>query len=178
MGSCRVHNFVAQSERIGLPHRDGACVTSPYCGGQEPLFLAAARILRRNSRRQLSLAFPSASGCWLLGRGLRRRSARCRRSPQLAFFLGLLAVFPLGGFLPSGARCRAADDRRRPAAFRDSGQDEVDVTAHVIREGLIRDSPYGGKQESVDVESEQLRLGDRVLREPIGIRLDHLQQAD
>ena len=39
-----------------------------------------------------------------------------------------------------------------------TGETSVDVIAHVIREGLIRDSPYGGKQESVDVESEQLRL--------------------
>ena len=44
-----------------------------------------------------------------------------------------------------------------------TGQDEVEVTAHVIREGIIRDGLYGGKQESVDLQSEQLRLGDRVL---------------
>ena len=25
-----------------------------------------------------------------------------------------------------------------------------------MREGLLRDSPYGGKQESVDVETEEL----------------------
>ncbi len=52
-----------------------------------------------------------------------------------------------------------------------SGEHGVDVTAHVIREGLIRPSPYGGKQESVDVETEEMRLGDYILREPVGIRL-------
>ena len=45
------------------------------------------------------------------------------------------------------------------------------LSAHVIREGLIRDSPYGGKQESVDVESEQLRLGDSQISTAVGIRL-------
>ena len=35
----------------------------------------------------------------------------------------------------------------------------------------MRDSPYGGKQESVDVTTEQLRLGDRVLHAAVGIRL-------
>ena len=42
----------------------------------------------------------------------------------------------------------------------------------------MRDSPYGGKQESVDVETEQTALGDNgVLTTPVGIRLTHLQQA-
>ena len=41
----------------------------------------------------------------------------------------------------------------------------------MTREGIVRDGAYGGKQESVDVESEELQLGDRLLREPIGIRL-------
>jgi competence protein ComEC len=45
------------------------------------------------------------------------------------------------------------------------------VTAYVIREGLVRNSPYGGKQESVDVTAERLQLGDRVLNAAVGIRL-------
>ncbi len=40
-----------------------------------------------------------------------------------------------------------------------------------IREGLVRDSRYGGRQESVDVRTERLQQGDRVLDAPIGIRL-------
>ena len=93
-----------------------------------------------------------------------------RRSPQLAFFLGVLAVLPLGGFYLQ------ARDASQPAIAENlqsfgSGEHGVDVTAHVIREGLIRPSPYGGKQESVDVETEEMRLGDYILREPVGIRL-------
>ena len=93
-----------------------------------------------------------------------------RRSPQLAFFCALLAVAPLGGLYLQ------ARDAAQPTIVADlqpfgTGEDEVDVTAHVIREGIIRDSPYGGRQESVDVESEELRLGDHLMREPAGIRL-------
>ena len=72
---------------------------------------------------------------------------------------------------------------RRPTVVEDlqpfgTGEDVVDVTAHVIREGLIRDSPYGGKQESVDVETEQMRLDDRVLSRARRHSPDDLQQAE
>lgn len=93
-----------------------------------------------------------------------------KRSPQLAFFLGLIAMFPLGAFylqVYDAAQTTIADNLQ----VYGTGQSEVEITAYVFREGLIRDSPYGGKQESVDIESDELRLGDRVLHEPIGIRL-------
>ena len=88
----------------------------------------------------------------------------------MAFFCGLLAVLPLGAFYLQ------ARDAAQPVIVENlqvfgTGDDEVDVTAHVLREGLIRDSPYGGKQESVDVEAEQMRIGDYMLREPVGVRL-------
>ena len=41
--------------------------------------------------------------------------------------------------------------------------------ARVVREGVVRDSPDGGKQKSVDVEAEQLSTGDGVLSAPVGI---------
>ena len=44
----------------------------------------------------------------------------------------------------------------------------VDVVARVVREGIVRDSPDGGKPKSVDVEAEQLSTGDRVLSAPVG----------
>ena len=31
-----------------------------------------------------------------------------------------------------------------------------------MREGIVRDSPFGGKQESVDVETEELATGDMI----------------
>jgi predicted membrane metal-binding protein len=45
------------------------------------------------------------------------------------------------------------------------------VSAYVIREGLVRDGFYGGKQESVDVKTERLQLDERVLETAVGIRL-------
>ena len=109
---------------------------------------------------------------WLLGVVIALSAVgwSLRRSPQLGFALGLLAMLPLGGFYLQArdAAQPTLADNLQPFA---TGRDEIEVTAHVIREGLIRDSPYGGKQESVDVESEQLRLGGRVLNQPVGIRL-------
>jgi hypothetical protein len=51
------------------------------------------------------------------------------------------------------------------------GQDEVEMTAYVIREGLVREGQYGGKQESVDVKTERLQAGERVLDAAAGVRL-------
>ena len=52
-----------------------------------------------------------------------------------------------------------------------TGESTVEVIAHVTREGIVRDSPFGGKQESVDVETEELAAGDHLLSAPGGIRL-------
>ena len=94
----------------------------------------------------------------------------CRRSPQTAFALTLVALIPLGGFYlqTRDAAAPTITEDLQPFA---TGDDQVDVTAYVIREGLVRDSPYGGKQESVDVTTERLQLGDRVLNAAVGIRL-------
>jgi competence protein ComEC len=140
-----------------------------YCGGLEPVFLLAvafaAGILVANYLWRSPFV-------WIGGFCLALAAAAIslRRSPQLAFFFGLLAVMPLGSFYLQ------ASDAAQPAIVENlqpfgTGQDEVEVTAHVVREGLIRDSPYGGKQESVDVDAEEMRLGDRVLQSPVGIRL-------
>ena len=141
----------------------------PYCGGQEPLFLVAlafaAGILAANFLWR-------APFIWLAGIAVALAAAALslRRAPELAFFCGLLAVVPVG------ALYLQARDAAQPAIVADlqpfgAGEGEVDVTAHVVREGIIRDGSYGGKQESVDIESEELRLGDLVVREPVGIRL-------
>lgn len=140
-----------------------------YCGGSEPVFLAAlafaAGILAANYLWRSPFIWLGGFSLAIAGAAL-----SLRRSPQLAFAFGLLAVMPLGAFYLQ------ACDAAQPAIVGDlqpfgAGRDGIDVTAHVVREGLIRDSPYGGKQESVDVETEELRLGDQVLRQPAGIRL-------
>ncbi len=93
-----------------------------------------------------------------------------RRSPQVGFALALLAVVPLGGFYLQ------ARDAAEPAIAENlqqfaTGQNEVEVTAYVIREGLVRDGRYGGKQESVDVQVERLQRSDGALDAAVGLRL-------
>lgn len=45
------------------------------------------------------------------------------------------------------------------------------VTGHVVREGLVRDSPYGGKQESVDLQTEELATDGTTSTAKVGLRL-------
>ena len=141
----------------------------PSCGGQEPLFLAALAFSTGIVAANYLWRSPWV---WLAGFLFAAISAATalRRSPQLAFVLTLVATVPLGGFYLQ------ARDAAQPAIAANlqpfaTGEREVSVIAHVMREGLVRDSPYGGKQESIDIESEQLQVGDRLLTEPVGIRL-------
>ncbi len=143
--------------------------SKPYCGGQEPIFLAAlafsagivaANYLWRSPYIWLAGFLIAATGAALA----------LRRSPQTGFTLALAAMLPLGAFYlqaRDAAQVTVAENLQ-PFA---TGEASVDVVAHVIREGLIRDSPYGGKQESVDVETEQLRLENGQLSTQVGIRL-------
>ncbi len=140
-----------------------------YCGGKEPVFLAAlafsAGIVAANYLWRAPHSWLVACLVALLGAAF-----FFRRSPQVAFGLALLALIPLGGFYLQArdAAVPTISENLQPFA---TGDDPVDVTAYVIREGLVRDSPYGGKQESVDVETERLQMGDRVLNTAVGIRL-------
>ncbi|MGC2111969.1 MAG: ComEC/Rec2 family competence protein [Candidatus Korobacteraceae bacterium] len=140
-----------------------------YCGGQEPVFLAAlafsagivaANYFWRSPFAWLAAFLVAAAGTAFF----------MRRSPQLGLATGLLCLMPLGGFYLQvrDAAQPTISENLQPFA---TGDEAVDVTAHVIREGLIRDSPYGGKQESVDVETERLQLADRTLNTAFGIRL-------
>lgn len=144
-------------------------LVKPYCGGQEPIFLAAVAFSAGIVAADYLWRSPFVwlAGFLICAVGI---ALSLRRTPQLAFSLWLLGMLPLGGFYLQArdAAQTAIADNLQPFA---TGQDEVAVTANVIREGLIRDSPYGGKQESVDVESEKLRLDNRQLSTPVGIRL-------
>ena len=80
-------------------------------------------------------------------------------------------MVPLGGFYLQArdAAQPTIAENLQPFA---TGDDQVDVTAYVIREGLVRDSPYGGKQESVDVdEPSSFGSATAVLNAAVGIRL-------
>ena len=140
-----------------------------YCGGKEPVFLAALAfsvgIIAANYLWRSPQSWLIACLVALLGAAF-----FYRRSPQVAFGLALVALIPLGGFYLQARDAAAPTIAENLQPFA-NGDDQVDVTAYVIREGLVRDSPYGGKQESVDVTAERLQLGDHVLNAAVGIRL-------
>src|SRR5271166_1156014 len=153
---------------------NAACTPAPagarlYCGGQEPIFVAAlafsSGIIAANYFWRSPFAWLAAFLAAVAGAAF-----FYRRSPQVTFALGLLAIISLGGFYLQArdAAEPAIAENLQPFA---GGQDEVEVTAYVIREGLVRDGSYGGKQESVDVETERLQLDQRVLETAVGIRL-------
>jgi competence protein ComEC len=139
-----------------------------YCGGREPAFVAAlafatgivvANLLWRPPQVWLIAFVFAAAGVVAL----------YRRAPSLAFPLAVLSLIPLGAlYLQLSDAAQVALPNLEAFA---TGEGTVEGTAHVMREGIVRDSPYGGKQESVDVETEQLETGGYRLSEPIGIRL-------
>ena len=151
------------------PQATNSRVSCPYCGGQEPIFLAAVAFSAGIVAADVLWRSPLV---WLAAFLVCAISAvvSLRRSSQLGFALWLLAVMPLGGFYLQSRDAAQTTVAQNLQPFA-TGQDEVDLTAHVIREGLVRDGAYGGKQESVDVESEQLRLNSRQMSTPVGIRL-------
>ena len=140
-----------------------------YCGGQEPVFvvalafsvgIVAANYLWRSPWAWLVAVLVTLAGAALF----------YRRATQVAFALALLAAVPLGGFYLQ------ARDAAQPSVTQilqpfATGQNEVEVTAYVIREGIVREGRYGGKQESVDVRTERLQQGERALDTTVGIRL-------
>ena len=96
-------------------------------------------------------------------------SALYRRAPSLAFPLAVLSLVPLGAFYLQTTDAAQVTPPNL-AAF-STGEGTVEVTAHVMREGIVRESPFGGKQESVDVETEELAISNYRVAAPIGIRL-------
>jgi competence protein ComEC len=140
-----------------------------YCGGHEPVFLVAVAfscgIIAANYFWRSPFAWLLAFFAAMVG-----ASIFYRHSPQIGFALALVGIVPLGGFYLQArdAAQPAIAENLQPFA---AGQDEVQLTAYIIREGLVREGRYGGKQESVDVRTERLQAGDRVLDAAVGIRL-------
>jgi competence protein ComEC len=139
-----------------------------YCGGKEPLFLAAiafasgivaANFVWRSPFVWLLVFSVSSIGAVLL----------LKRNPQLACPCILVAISGLGAFyLQAFDAAQSAPPNLQAFA---TGEGETTVIGHVIREGLVRDSPFGGKQESVDIETDELSTADRTSHARIGIRL-------
>ena len=147
-----------------------------YCGGREPLFIAAlafasgivvANYVWRPPLIWLIASVIAAAGVCALH----------RRASTFAFALAVLSLFPLGAFYLQVTDAAHVTPPNLEAFA--TGEGTVDVTAHVMREGIVRDSPFGGKQESVDVETEQLISGDHHSSAVVGIRLTiYTQRAE
>lgn len=156
----------ASSVPNGAAHSAG--LRPLYCGGQEPLFLSAlafasgiiaAGYLWRSPLVWLAACGFSGAGAFFLR----------KRNPQFSYPFLLIAIAACGAFYLQ-AHDAAQTTPPSVAAF-GTGEGEVLVTGHVIREGLVRASPYGGKQESVDLETEELALAGHISHAPIGVRL-------
>jgi len=147
-----------------------------YCGGREPLFIAAVvfacGIVVANYVWRPPLIWLIAAAIAAVG-----VVALDRRAPSPAFALAILSLLPLGAFYLQVTDASQVTPPNLDAYA--TGEGAVDVTAHVMREGIVRDSPFGGKQESVDVETEQLTSGDRQSSTSVGIRLTiYTQRAE
>ena len=139
-----------------------------YCGGREPLFIAAVAFAAGIVAANYVWCAPHI---WLIAAAVAAAGvcALHRRAPSLAFGFVILSLLPLGGFYLQVTDAAQVTPPNLEAFA--TGEGSVEVTAHVMREGIVRDSPFGGKQESVDVETEQLSSGDHQSSANVGIRL-------
>jgi competence protein ComEC len=91
-----------------------------------------------------------------------------RRRWWLAFFLALGALFFVGAL-----EIQLRDSQRPPGieilSFAD--RTETLVTAHVTREGEIREAGYGGLRETLDLETEEIASGPGLRQVHAGLRL-------
>jgi len=139
-----------------------------YCGGREPAFIAALAFATGIIVANYVWRAPHV---WLIASVIAAAGviALHRRAPSLAFALAILSLLPLGAFYLQVTDASQVTPPNLEAFA--TGEGAVDVTAHVMREGIVRDSPFGGKQESVDVETERLASGDCRSSASVGVRL-------
>jgi competence protein ComEC len=89
-----------------------------------------------------------------------------RRRPTAAFFVTLLSV------AMTGALAHEFRPTRGIAFPRGMTEGESVVVAHVIRDGVVQSGMFGGEQQSLDVETESVRLSDGAeFRQSMGLRL-------
>jgi hypothetical protein len=86
----------------------------------------------------------------------------------LAFPLALGTLFFVGAL---GIQLRASDQRPGTEILADADRSEVLVTAHVIREGEIREAGYEGVRETVDLETEKIASSHATRQVSAGLRL-------
>src|SRR5579863_2971633 len=97
----------------------------------------------------------SASGAYFL-----------RRRSRAAYALALAALFVTGALV---IQVRAPENQNSALAFAD-GRDVV-ITAHVIKEGNLRDHGRGDSQQRLDLETEQINTGNENFSVRFGIRV-------
>jgi competence protein ComEC len=89
-----------------------------------------------------------------------------RRRSTAADALALAALFVTGALM---MQVRAPENQNSAIAFAD-GRDAV-ITAHVIKEGNLRDHGRGDSQQRLDVETEQINTSDENFAVRVGIRV-------
>jgi len=90
------------------------------------------------------------------------------RRTWLAFPLALGALFLAGALAIQVHNSRPPSDDR---VLDFSGDEEVLVTGHVIRDGTVRVAGFGGVRQSVDVATEQITRQEKTTEVRTGVRL-------
>jgi competence protein ComEC len=111
------------------------------------------------------VVFAAAGGYWI------------RNRPFLARLMGHAVLFWLGCF---------SIQVRPPAAFPDianfSDGNEVVITGHVVRAGILREDGFGTRRQTLDLQAEQVQREEVSSAVNFGVRLTlysrHGQQAD
>jgi len=90
------------------------------------------------------------------------------RRMRWAFALALGALFLVGAFASQMHNPQPQQDYR---VLELSGDEEVLVTGHVIREGTLRVAGFGGVRQLVDVETEKITWQGKTIEVGTGVRL-------
>lgn len=90
-----------------------------------------------------------------------------KRRPRVAGIAALSALFCVGAL---SIGLRAPKDPGRSVLALADGQ-EVNVTAHVLKDGLLRPAGFGGVRQVVDLETEELSVGDYNVPMRAGLRM-------
>ena len=90
------------------------------------------------------------------------------RRIRWAFALALGALFLVGAFAIQMHNSQPQQDYR---VLELSGDEEVLVTGHVIREGTLRVAGFGGVRQLVDVETEKITWQGKTIEVGTGVRL-------
>jgi competence protein ComEC len=79
------------------------------------------------------------------------------RRPAIAYTLSLVAIAILGGFVLLASESLPPGDSSLANLANGS---EITLTGHVVRDGVWRESPFGGREQSLDFEIELVERGD------------------